>query len=548
MSKRLCLSAAIIAFAALMLPLAHASEDTTVDDEKLVKSAAIGVEAPALLDFFRRRTLADDDRRRFNALIAQLGDNQFEKREEASHELIKYGTPVLPLLRKAAASHEDAEVRRRAQACLEDIDQGPKAALPIACAHLLAARLLADAVPVLLAYLPHADDEEVEQAVLDALVTLNRAKLEAALVTALKDDMAVKRAAAAYVLGRSGDMEVRAAVLTLLADKNTRVRFRAVQGLLAAHEKAAVQPLIDLLVDAPNEELGDVEELLSRLGGESAPDAPASEEPNGRKKRREAWLAWWNKNGETVDLAKVNEADVHLGLNVVPEMHANKVWECGKDGKPRWTIENLQCPIDAQVLPGGRVLVAELNGSRVTERDRGGKVLWEHKVNTPIYCQRLPNGNTFISTNHHYFIVTREGKEIMSYTPPEGNRFFMHSVQRLRNGHVVVVTTAGQIRELDAAGKEVRTITLDQHGGCNGITGTPKGTYLVANSVGVQEIDTAGKKVWEHKLAGACYASRLPNGNTLIVNNSTGLLEVNREGTTVWSQKMTSSLWRGHRR
>lgn len=549
MSKLFCIPALVVVFTALALVPAHAADDTTLEDEKLVKSAGMGVEAPVLLAFFRKRTLSDHDRKRFAVLIEQLGDDQFEKREEASQELTKYGTPVLPLLRKAV-KHPDAEIRRRAVACIEDIDQGPKTTLPIACAHLLAVRRPADAVPVLFAYLPHADDEEVEQAVLDALTMLNngRAQPETALVTALKDDLPIKRAAAAYVLGRSGDKDVRAGVLPLLADKSTRVRFRAVQGLLAAKEKAAVPPLIDLLVDAPSDELGDVEELLSRLGGETAPDAPLSDESGSRKKSREAWSIWWKNNGDTVDLAKVQQAEAFLGLNVVPEMHANKVWECGKDGKPRWTIENLQCPIDAQVLPNGHILVAELNGGRVTERDRSGKMLWEYKVNTPIYCQRLPNGQTFISTNHRYFIVTREGKEVLSYAPPEGNSFFMHSVQRLRNGHVVVVSMAGQIRELDAAGKEVRTIALDRQGGCNGISATPKGTYLVANGGGVQEIDMAGKKVWEYKLSGACYATRLPSGNTLVVSNSTGLLEVNREGATVWSQRITSSLWRGHRR
>ena len=295
-----------------------------------------------------------------------------------------------------------------------------------------------------------------------------------------------------------------------------------------------------------------MEELLSRLGGESPPDAPSTDTAVGRKKCRDAWEQWWKDKGPALDLAKALEAQPFYGLNVVPEMHANKVWECGKDGKPLWTIANLDCPIDAQVLSGGRVLVAELaHGGRVTERSRDGKVLWEYKIDTPIYCQRLPNGNTFVATNQRYCIVTRDGKEVMSYEPPEKQQFFMHSVQRLRNGHVVVVSMAGQIRELDAAGKEVRTINLDRQGSWNGITGTSKGTYLVSNGSGtgvVQEIDTTGKKIWEYKIPGACYASRLPNGNTLVVSNASGLTEVDRDGKTVWSQNVSSSLWRGHRR
>jgi hypothetical protein len=539
----------LVVLAALLFSPVRAADDTNAGDQKLVKEAGVGVHAPALLDFFRQRTLTDADRKRFADLIKQLGDDQFEKREEASRELTKRGTPVLQMLRKAV-NDPDREIARRASVCIEEIDNGPGTNLPQACARLLATHAHADTIPVLLAYLPHADDGAVEQSVLDALVALKGGKNpDAALRAALKDEMPIKRAAAAYVLGRSADKDVRAAVLPLLADKNTRVRFRAAEGLIAAQDKAAVPPLIELLVDAPDAELGDVEELLARLGGESAPDTPSSDTLAGRKKSRAAWAQWWKDKGPALDLAKALEGEPFLGLTVVPEMHANKVWECGKDGKPLWTLQNLECPIDAQVLPGRRVLVAELNGGRVTERDRDGKVLWEYKVNTPIYCRRLSNGQTFIATNHRYSIVTHDGKEVMSYEPPEGNPFFMHSVQRLRNGHVVVVSMAGQIRELDAAGKEVRTINLDQQAGWNGITGTPKGTYLVANGSGVvEEIDTTGKKIWEYKIPGACYASRLPNGNTLVVSNSAGLTEVDRDGKTMWSQNMTTSLWRGHRR
>jgi HEAT repeat protein len=541
---------ALLLTAATLAPTARADDDPTADDVKVVKDAGLSAEGPALLEFFRKRTLTDDDRQQFAALIRQLGDDEFDKREQASRELVQRGAPVLPLLRQATRD-KDPELARRAAECVETLEKGPGTALPVAAARLLGKRVPGEAAPVLLAYLPFADDADVEQAVLDVLVGLaGRAETAAALKVALKDEALVKRAAAAFVLGRAADKDVRAAVLPLLTDKAPRVRFRAAQGLLAAREKAAVPALIDLVAEGPADGVGEIEDVLSRLAGEATPDTPTGNGAEGRKERRYAWAKWWKNNGDTLDLAKALEAEPFLNLTVVPEMHANRVWECGKDGKPRWTIaKDLQCPIDAQVLPGGRILVAELNGNRVTERDKDGKILWEHKVNTPIYCQRLPNGNTFISTNHKFFVVTREGKEVSSYSPPESDSFFMHSVQRLKNGHVVVVSMAGQIREVDAAGKEVRTLKLETQGGWNGITGTPDGHYLVAGANVVQEIDTTGQKVWEYKVAGACYASRLPNGNTLVVSNSTAALtEVNKKGETVWSQKVDTSLWRGHRR
>ena len=42
------------------------------------------------------------------------------------------------------------------------------------------------------------------------------------------------------------------------------------------------------------------------------------------------------------------------------------------DGTVRWEMKGLNTPCDVQLLPGGRLLVAEYQAQRVTERDRDG--------------------------------------------------------------------------------------------------------------------------------------------------------------------------------
>src|SRR5205823_1366834 len=161
----------------------------------------------------------------------------------------------------------------------------------------------------------------------------------------------------------------------------------------AGREKSAVPALIDLIAEAPAGIRWQVEDLLARIAGGDVPEhAGAENDEATRKKWRDAWKEWWARRGRAVDLAKLEERPPYLNLTLVPEMHANKVWELGPDGKVRWELAgDLRCPIDAQALPGGRVLVAELNGGRVTERDLKGHVLWQYAVNTPIAVQRLPN-------------------------------------------------------------------------------------------------------------------------------------------------------------
>ena len=52
---------------------------------------------------------------RIAGLIRQLGHDEFTKREAATKELEAIGEPALDVLRKAAASSEDPEIRRRAE-------------------------------------------------------------------------------------------------------------------------------------------------------------------------------------------------------------------------------------------------------------------------------------------------------------------------------------------------------------------------------------------------------------------------------------------------
>ena len=58
-----------------------------------------------MLDFFRKQTLTDADRKRIPLLIKQLGDDAFEVREKASAELRAIG-------RKAIAAYVDGSPGR----------------------------------------------------------------------------------------------------------------------------------------------------------------------------------------------------------------------------------------------------------------------------------------------------------------------------------------------------------------------------------------------------------------------------------------------------
>jgi hypothetical protein len=67
-----------------------------------------------------------EDLKRIAALVKDLGDNDFARREAASQALVKFGPRAVPALREAA-KNKDPEVAQRAAAALERIGAGSRA-------------------------------------------------------------------------------------------------------------------------------------------------------------------------------------------------------------------------------------------------------------------------------------------------------------------------------------------------------------------------------------------------------------------------------------
>jgi HEAT repeat protein len=510
--------------------------------EKALREARVGTDGPALLAFFKQRTLPAPDRVKLAALVRQLGADDFAAREKATRALLAAGRSALPLLRPAVNS-EDPEIASRARLCVDKLEQGSDLGVVVSAARVLAARKPEGASGVLLAYLPVAGDEMVEEAVLEALaaVGLRGGKPAAALDAALKDREPVRRAAAASVLVRLADR--RATVRRLLTDQDARVRSQAAAGLFRAGDKAAVPVLIALLVDAPTRQAQQAEDLLCRLIPDKAPPAALDvTSADNRRKSAMAWKEWWQANEASIDLAKIQKGNPLQGLTLASvttgggKDGGGRVWGFAKGGQVRWEIDRgLGGTAEVRLLPNRRVLIAEYRAHKVTERDVHGKIHWEKTVtSSPVSCQRLPNGNTFIATMNELLEVTRDGKAVYSHQRPGS---IYHAV-KMRTGHILYVHSGGNLVEFDpAAGKEVRTIAVGGTNGWGGIEVLRNGHYLVAqySANQVVEIDQKGKVLWKVGIKTPALATRLPNGNILVPSSDGNrLVEVNRQGKEVW--------------
>jgi hypothetical protein len=421
-----------------------------------------------------------------------------------------------------------------------------------------AARVLAKLHPAggieaLLTYLPFNEDEWVEEEILTALADLARESktMDPAVLGFLADPHAVRRGAGALVAGRSREPEHRQAVYKLLNDPVPSVQLRAAQGLLAGRDKAAVPALIRLVGHAPTTIANRAEETLFRMAGKDAPVISSSTSNSTQRRNEQAWSEWWRQHERSFDLGQAEELR-DLGLTVVAEMDSNQVWEFGPDGEARWRITGLSGPMHAHVLRNGNVLVAEYEGKRVTERDLKGNIKLSIGVSgNPIATQRLNNGNTFIATHHSLVEVGPDGKEVYNQTPARG--IFLFDAQKLANGHVVYIANPGIIEEVDPIKDQVlRTVRLgNDFGGWCSVELLPSGRFLVAlySEGKVQELDPAGKILWQCRVEGACHAIRLPNGNTLVASMARKkVVEVDRDGKVVHEQATEGRPWRVHHR
>jgi HEAT repeat protein len=506
-------------------------------------------EGPGLLDELRKRTLTEENRIKAQNLVKKLGDDSFEVREQATNEIKTLGVMVVPMLRQALRD-ADVEVRQRAQACLQAVEKERMAALMPVTARLVALRKPAGAAEALLAFLPYAEEDAVAAEVVTALsaVAYLDSKADPAVLRGLQDKVAVRRAAAVEALCKGPVADYLPVVRPLLKDPDGDVRLRTAVALASAGYREGVPVLIDLVGGDSDERAVLAEEHLGRLAGDRGPDLPPGQ--GNRPRRREAWAAWWKANAARVELSALRSdaGQGYRGYTLLVQPQNNQVQELDTSGKVRWSLTGLMVPQDAEALPGGRVLVAEFQGQRVTERNLKGEVLWQKNVPSfPLSVQRLSNGHTFIVCRNLLLEVDRSGREVLSLSRPND----IMTARKLRDGQIVCISSHRTCFRLDHAGKEIKTFPL-QAVVVNQNEVLPDGHILVPLTWNnkVIEYDAAGRLVWEVTVTQPMTAARLPNGNTLIAVQQwpAKVVEVDRSGKQVAEIHTTAAVARVRRR
>jgi HEAT repeat protein len=520
-------------------------------DERLLQEAGVGTQTGSLIALLQKRSASDADLQGLDGLIRQLGDKDFKVRQQATRKVLSVGGAALPRL-QSAMTDADPEVARLAIACLQQIGRNLDPPLVRAVVRVLVRGQPKGALEALLRYLPSSPDEETLEEVvygLDALA-LQGPELNPALCRALKDASAGRRAAAACLVGRVGSPEQRAAVRELLSDKDPLVRLRAAQGLLAARDQASIPVLLRLLNEPAVEISWQAEELLHWVAGDAAPEATIGAGSDlARQRCSKAWDSWWQRAAPNLDLGRFNPEQRCPGLILACGRgcgdREGTLWLYGCDGNPRWQLAHLAEPSAMQLVSGNRLLVAEWGGgppviakgfppklesahvARVTERDLDGSIRWEYLgLEVPLSCERLANGNTFLSGRHFHLVeLGPDGKEAYhrQFNVDDDQGFYRDPV-RLPNGRLLCYlerrTDLISLGEIDRRTGAVlkRVEVRDRVGYFPQLEGTPDGHYLIAAATQAQvlEIDGQGRAIHRWPLARSFHATRLRNGNALV--------------------------------
>jgi hypothetical protein len=521
------------------------------DDEALLGGVDLPTDPASLMAFLRRQKISEADRRHIDALIRQLGVDEFELRQSATEELIRIGPSAVAALKEALKT-KDLEVLRRAESCLKAIESVAGPAYQEAVIRLLAKKAPEPAVGLLLEVVTELHGTAIIDTVAQSLA---RAGVPAgrpvpAVVQALADRASVRREVAGEAIARAGDAEARKVVRALLNDPEPLVRMRVATALLERGEPEALPVMIRLLQEAPEDRAYEIESSLLAVAREQAPETSVGKTHESRKLAADAWRIWYEKTGKKLDLAKVMEEAnkpgplLFLGTTVGAPIKS-KILEADATGKALWDFEIAGTVLSVQKLPRDRVLVAEYSNRKVTERTPKGDVVWSKDLsNLPIEAVRLPGGNTLIGMRNSIVEVDGEGKELRTILRND----LVCGMTTLRNAEIGIVTSNSRFVRLDAEGKELssfamngRMYTIGGHFAVspNGARITIPLFYPAVGAAGVNqgrvvEYDNSGKVIWEVEVDRPTCVRRLPSGNVLVSSRfHTTILELDSRGKQV---------------
>ncbi|NBS90713.1 hypothetical protein EBS67_12070 [bacterium] len=482
--------------------------------------------------------------------VADLGNESFEVREQASRELLKLNNLAIFELKKAIKS-KDIEVAKRASDCLEQISPHESIALKTAII-----RILGESNPELVFeyFIKIADTPELDiltsEALLDALsITI---KSNPTLVQKLEDFAQTKdiksRILIARVLAIGNPNGI--AFRKLSTDDQAIVKANALLALLQEKDKKAIGLLITLLPELKTNQFSPIAGLLNELIQDQASEKElAKEKPSAVEVQKLFASAWEVKNASTnLNIYSLNQLQPKRILASLAEPNlSGKICSLNPDGSVRELFRNnsyadLACAINQSLFflmerSRGHVIINNigeiyersdplistfgldtdglgkkfiLNRKNLLVLDYTNKIIESIEVkNDCLAGVRLINGDYAIVFKDKSLLIL-DGKNLkkektkISLGVIEPTRTILgYQIQGTRSGSILIPEFGGKsVKEIDQTGKLIKTINLNISTGTSPIYGATltmnsNGNFLIGTRLGqtVTELNLEGKEI-----------------------------------------------------
>lgn len=499
-------------------------------DRAVLEDAGVAPTSEGAIQYIQSLQPGENQLAQVKKLIADLGHEDFRRREEATQELVRTGNGVHPLLISAARDNADPEIRWRAQSVVR-LSETKSAATLLSAFRLLAAEPVKGTAPAILASLPLCRRPyiaDAAHAALQAAVDAGDADL---LRKAISDGPSPTRIGAAKAFAGAFPSTATPELATYADDGDERFAAAIARILANNGDRRCLPALVRLLASEDLEVRAEASLVLRMATGEHFGFA-AYDPKEKRSAAADRWRKWLAEKGDSVAL-KAPLAPPRLargelqGNTLISTGSLGRIEERDPTGKVVWSY-----PVaawSAEKLINGNVLIGSYNTNQILEVDSSGGVVWQMGGINAMRAKPLPDGRILVAdfSGERVLEIDRE-KRIVWQQPTAGQCF---DCDRLSNGNTLF-GCPNRVCEITPEGVVVREWKVG--GRLNGFQLLENGNLLVANygENRVVELDPEGAVVWEHKEPQPCDAFRTVDGYTLI-STSERIIELAPDGRVI---------------
>ncbi|WP_145034247.1 HEAT repeat domain-containing protein [Caulifigura coniformis] len=423
---------------------------------RMLTERGIATDAAGLRVFLASHVPGPEDTARLAENLADLGHEDYAKREAAMQALLARPPRSLAEVELRAAS-DDPEVRWRAKLVLDTLRQ-PGNDLLYASLIVIPLRKVQGLADVVLGVAPLCQSDSMQLAMSRALVaTATEADAPLLKKSLGHEDPRIRMACLNALATTLGEAAV-ADILPLLDDRNDLVRLDAATQLLQFRRGESLRTLGKLLV---SEQLTVRNRSIHKLRSTLKVSLPYSGyEP---AEDRALHAAEWQKSieanldakAEPVTSTAAPQFVAHLALQ---SPRYRTLILIGKDG----AIEKKQVaqPGGRSVAVGnGNLLSVHPSSAVVTETDHSDKTVWVSKAldERPIVAIRRKDGNTLVATMEGSLIELNASGNMIR----KSEIGIVQDIEALENGNVLLLSfVESKLKQLDATGRVQWQVSL----------------------------------------------------------------------------------------